>query len=118
MGRKGWRTLPKVYAGILVATAQGTLWLAPALWAHGVVLVFLFAPLHETIHLTAFRSRRLNDTVAWLAGAVLIWVALEPNGTTAIWFSFVGTPLLVGGCALGLWALRRRLRRQSQQPEG
>lgn len=58
--------------GILVATAQGTLWLAPALWVHGVVLVFLFAPLHETIHRTAFKRRRLNDAVAWFAGAVLI----------------------------------------------
>jgi fatty acid desaturase len=59
-------------SGVLVAMAQGTFWLAPALWVHGVVLVFLFAPLHETIHRTAFRSRRLNDAVAWLTGAVLI----------------------------------------------
>jgi fatty acid desaturase len=58
--------------GTLVAVAQGTLWLAAALWLHGVVLVFLFAPLHETIHRTAFRSRRLNDWVAWFAGALLI----------------------------------------------
>ena len=47
---------------------------------------------------------------------LLVWVALEPNGTTAIWFSFVGTPCLVTGCALGLWALTRRLRRQGTEP--
>ncbi len=41
---------------------------------------------------------------------VLVWVAVQPNGTTAIWFSFVGHPLLAVGCSLGLWALTRRLR--------
>ena len=58
--------------GAAIALAQGTLWLAPATVLHGLVLVFLFAPLHETVHRTAFRSRRLNDAVAWLCGAVLV----------------------------------------------
>ena len=40
---------------------------------------------------------------------LLVWVALVPNGTTAIWFSFAGTPCLVIGCGLGLSALRQRL---------
>ncbi len=57
-------------AGVLLA--QGSLWLLPALLAHGIVLVFLFAPLHESVHRTAFRSRRLNDLVAWACGALLI----------------------------------------------
>lgn len=39
---------------------------------YGTVLIFLFAPLHETIHRTAFASRWLNDGVAYLCGAVLI----------------------------------------------
>lgn len=38
----------------------------------GIALVFLFAPLHETIHRTAFASRWLNDLVSLLTGAVLI----------------------------------------------
>src|SRR3546814_7261254 len=46
--------------------------LAPALLAHGIVLVFLFAPLHETIHRTAFRRRALNDAVARVAGFLLV----------------------------------------------
>jgi fatty acid desaturase len=58
--------------GSAVALARGSLWLAPALLLHGLVLVFLFAPLHETIHRTAFRSRRLNDVVAFVCGAVLM----------------------------------------------
>jgi fatty acid desaturase len=58
--------------GAAVAWAQGSVWLLPALLGHGVVLVFLFAPLHETIHRTAFASRRLNDAVAWVCGLVLL----------------------------------------------
>ncbi|MCE3249470.1 MAG: rhizopine catabolism protein, partial [Geminicoccaceae bacterium] len=56
--------------GTALALARGSPWLAPALLLHGLVLVFLFAPLHETIHRTAFRSRRLNDAVARAAGAI------------------------------------------------
>ncbi len=58
--------------GGAVALGQGTVWFLPATLLHGLVLVFLFAPLHETIHRTAFRNRRLNDAVAWLCGAVLV----------------------------------------------
>lgn len=58
--------------GSLVAQAEGTPWLAPAWLAHGILVVFLFAPLHETIHRTAFRTRWLNDAVAWVCGAVLL----------------------------------------------
>jgi fatty acid desaturase len=57
---------------VLIATAQGSLWLWPAMFAQGVVLVFLFAPLHETIHRTAFATRALNDAVAFVIGAILV----------------------------------------------
>jgi fatty acid desaturase len=62
-----------VATGMLVLLARGQpllLFLAMAL--HGAVLVFLFAPLHETIHRTAFRSRALNDAVAFACGLVLL----------------------------------------------
>ncbi len=55
----------------LVALALDTVWLVPALFLHGVGLVFLFAPLHETVHRTAFASRRTNLFVAWGCGLVL-----------------------------------------------
>jgi fatty acid desaturase len=58
--------------GSVVLASRGSGWIVPALLAHGVVLIFLFAPLHETIHRTAFASRRLNDAVAWACGAVLL----------------------------------------------
>ena len=49
-------------------------WLALPLQAVlGVLIAFLFCPLHETIHRTAFASRWLNDGLAWLLGfAVLL----------------------------------------------
>ena len=58
--------------GALVWSARSALWLAPAMLLHGIILVFLFAPLHEAVHWTAFRCRRLNDAVAWACGAVLM----------------------------------------------
>lgn len=58
--------------GYLLSRALGTPWVVPAVVVHGVVLTFLFAPLHETIHYTAFRRRWLNQVVAWVSGAVLM----------------------------------------------
>ncbi len=54
-----------------VAWSGGSWWLAPTLFLHGVALVFLFAQLHETIHRTAFQSRRANLAIAWICGLVL-----------------------------------------------
>ncbi|MGA3398477.1 MAG: fatty acid desaturase [Acetobacteraceae bacterium] len=51
--------------GWLVAVASG--WtLLPAMLALGLVQVALFAPAHETMHQTAFASRRTNAIVGWL----------------------------------------------------
>src|SRR5262249_2699847 len=58
--------------GTLLWLALGTWWAVPATLLHGAVLIFLFTPLHECIHRTAFRSRLLNDTVAWVAGALIV----------------------------------------------
>ena len=43
---------------------------------------------------------------------LLIWVALAPSGRSASYFMFLGHPLVVVGCALGLIALTRRIMRQ------
>ena len=58
--------------GSLAGASLGSPWLVPALVAHGIVLIFLFAPLHETIHRTAFRTRWINEAVAYFCGAVLL----------------------------------------------
>ena len=57
---------------LFIFWARGSIWQWPAMLLHGIVLVFLFAPLHETIHRTAFASRSLNDAVAFVIGALLI----------------------------------------------
>jgi len=58
-------------AGLITLTRE-TLWLWPAMLLHGVVLIFLFTPLHETIHRTAFKTRALNETVAFVIGVLIL----------------------------------------------
>ena len=43
---------------------------------------------------------------------LLIWVVLHPTGRSAIYFMFVGHPLVLAGCVLGAIALGRRLSRE------
>jgi len=76
--RKGLSRLA-VHLGLLAASGMLVLaslenWalLIPSLLVHGIVLVFLFSPLHETIHRTAFRTRAVNDAVARAAGFLLV----------------------------------------------
>jgi fatty acid desaturase len=57
--------------GFAVLHATGIFWLAASI-AHGVVLIFLFTPLHEAIHGTAFRSPWLNAVVSHVAGYLLL----------------------------------------------
>ena len=61
-----------VAAGAFLAAALETAWALPAAWVYGTCLVFLFAPLHETVHYTAFRSRRLNRAVSVACGWLLV----------------------------------------------
>ena len=61
-----------VATGVLILVARGGGWALPLVLVHGVVLTFLFAPLHETIHFTAFRRRRLNEAAANLCGFLLL----------------------------------------------
>ncbi|TPG46935.1 fatty acid desaturase [Roseomonas nepalensis] len=53
-------------SGALVAASPPWL-VVPAMVLAGVVQAALFAPLHETCHYTAFKSRRANAVVGWLA---------------------------------------------------
>ena len=73
-----------VVTGTLISATRGTLLIVPALILHGIVLVFLFAPLHESLHRTAFRSLWLNNAVAWFAGVALM---LPPNWFRAFHFA-------------------------------
>ena len=61
-------------AGWLVTISSG--WtVLPAVFVLGLVQVALFAPAHETMHQTAFASRRANAIVGWLTScpSLLNW---------------------------------------------
>ncbi|MEM6666569.1 MAG: fatty acid desaturase [Pseudomonadota bacterium] len=73
-----------VTTGTLIALSSGSFWVLPAMVVHGAVLVFLFAPLHECVHRTAFRSVWLNNGVAWFCGLA---VGLPPNAFRAFHFA-------------------------------
>ena len=61
-----------ITSGLVLGLAWNTMLMLPALLAYSLVLTFLFAPLHETIHYTAFKSRWLNEVVAACIGFVLL----------------------------------------------
>jgi len=71
-------------SGTLVYWSAGDAWRPLAQGLYGVILVFLFAPLHECIHATAFRARAYNRLVAWPCGLLL---ALPPRYFRAFHFA-------------------------------
>ena len=58
--------------GWLLWRVLATAWAVPATVVHGIVIVHLFAPFHESTHYTAFRSRWLNTATGWITGLVLM----------------------------------------------
>lgn len=76
-------------AALLAATGSACLTLSgPGLWlamvGHGILLVFLFPPLHESIHRTAFATPWINRAVADLCGFLLL---LPPRWFAAFHFA-------------------------------
>ena len=72
LGHLALHVLAIAAAGTVYANAFDTAWMLPAAWLYGTVLVFLFAPLHETVHYTAFRSRWINRAVSAVCGWILV----------------------------------------------
>jgi fatty acid desaturase len=58
--------------GAMVWAARGAVWVWPAMFVHGVLLVHHFSLQHECVHYTAFRTRWLNDAVGRLCGVVIL----------------------------------------------
>lgn len=58
------------FAGLVVA-ADSLLIKLVVMLLLGICLVFLFAPLHESIHKTAFKSPWLNTVTGWVCGFIL-----------------------------------------------
>jgi fatty acid desaturase len=61
--------------GVGLVASAGPWTLVPAMIVLGVGLATLFAPIHETMHLTAFKSRRANAIVGWIVAcpSLLNW---------------------------------------------
>jgi fatty acid desaturase len=57
---------------ICVYLAPNVTWLFVAMFCQGLLIVSLFAPFHECVHGTAFRTRMPNVVIAAICGAVLL----------------------------------------------
>ena len=49
-------------------------WALPALLLHGIVVSYLFSPMHECSHYSAFRTPWLNEAAYWVVCAVYLMV--------------------------------------------
>ena len=65
------------HLGVMIATGCLVRWamphwyyLIPALVVHGFTIVTMFAPMHESVHRTAFATPRLNEICGWIAGLI------------------------------------------------
>jgi fatty acid desaturase len=74
-----WRTaahlLLLVTGAFLIRAAWTSWWLPAALLLQGIFFVSLFAAMHECVHYSAFRTRALNDAVAWITGFGILFNA-------------------------------------------
>lgn len=55
----------------LVVARFGVVWALPLIAAQSFFIAFLFMPVHETAHRTAFESRALNIAVGYLSGFLI-----------------------------------------------
>ncbi len=58
--------------GSLIYVSMGTLWVWPAMFLHGVVLVHHFSLQHECCHYTVFKTRWLNDVFGNICGFIIM----------------------------------------------
>ena len=70
VGHLTFYLLALVITGLIIQSGL-PLWQL-ALPIHGILIVFLFTLMHETIHRTVFENRWANDVVAWCCGIVLV----------------------------------------------
>lgn len=76
--RKGLERLA-VHLGLIALSSVGiyfvqdSLLVVPAMIVQGILIAYLFSPLHEGSHYTPFKTRWLTELVAWLSGVAIIW---------------------------------------------
>ncbi|HQS19118.1 fatty acid desaturase [Reyranella sp.] len=56
---------------IAVSETRGFFWAIPFIAMQGILMAFLFMPLHETVHRTAFRTEALNTVFGHLCGLAI-----------------------------------------------
>lgn len=61
-----------VVGGWLVLETRGTWWIVPALLLQAILVNALFGAMHEAVHYGAFRTRWMNDVLAFFAGAAIL----------------------------------------------
>jgi fatty acid desaturase len=72
--RIGGHYLAMALTATLIYLAGDVWWLLiPAMIAHGFTIVAMFAPMHECVHKTAFKTPWLNELVGWPAGALALY---------------------------------------------
>jgi len=58
--------------GTLIYLSMGTLWVWPAMFLHGIIMVHHFSLQHECCHYTVFKTRYFNDIAANICGALIM----------------------------------------------
>lgn len=79
--RSDWKGATQLALHLMVMCLSGSWWLThtdsllgiPALILYGFSIAAMFAPVHESVHRTAFASNQLNDGVAWFAGLLSLY---------------------------------------------
>ncbi len=61
-----------IVTGYLLLLTMFTWWCVPLLLLQGVLLAFLFAPMHEACHSSVFRTRSLNVALGRFAGLIIL----------------------------------------------
>lgn len=115
-----------------VQAGRGEWWLPAALVMQGIFVVSTFGAMHEAVHCSAFKARRPNEILAWLAGLAILFdsayykhfhlahhrytqdpardpellASPEPKTRADYWMRVVGLPYWRAR-ALNLWMLPR-----------
>jgi fatty acid desaturase len=58
--------------GSLIYVSYDTMWIWPAMFLHGIVLVHHFSLQHECCHYTVFKTRWINDLVGNICGFIIM----------------------------------------------
>jgi len=58
--------------GLLILLTKESLWMIPAMFLHGIILVHHFSLQHECCHYTPFKTRWLNEIIGAYCGFVLV----------------------------------------------